>query len=197
MRKIFILLIVLYSFPDSFLYAQIKVIHFGKLIDGQGKVLLNVVVIVNGDRIVKVGTEKDVAIPTGAQTFDLMAYTAIPGLMDAHTHMTYYWDKTPGTTPWGQLGTLGPAVTVFLARENARKALECGVTTVRDLGSIDNMDFAMRDLINRGAMQGPRMFVVGCGLHIRSTPYKIGAVPDAGQCDGIAAVQRVAREQIQ
>lgn len=196
MRKIYVILIVLFSLHNSLLYAQIRVIHFGKLIDGKGKVILNAVVIVKGDRIVKVGTEKDIDIPPAAETIDLKAYTAIPGLIDAHTHMTYYWDKTPGTTPWGQLGSLGPAVTVYLAKENARKALESGVTTVRDLGSFDNMDFAMRNLINRGAMEGPRMFVAGNGLHISSTPYKIGAIPDAGQCDGVAAVQRVAREQI-
>jgi len=143
-----------------------------------------------------VGTEKDIPIPPNAETIDLKAYTAIPGLIDAHTHMTFYWDKTPGSNPWGQLGTLGPAVTVFLAKENAIKALETGVTTVRDLGSFDNMDFAMRDLISRGAMTGPRMFVAGNGLHISSTPYKIGTLPDAGQCDGVSEVQRVARQQI-
>ena len=197
MPKIYVVLIVLFSSVyNPFLYAQVKAIHFGKLIDGKGKVIINAVVIVNGERIVKVGTEKDIDIPPAAETIDLKGYTAIPGLIDAHTHMTFYWDKTPGTNPWGQLGTLGPSVTVFLAQENARKALETGVTTVRDLGSFDNMDFAMRNLINRGAMAGPRMFVAGNGLHISSTPYKIGAIPDAGQCDGVAAVQRVAREQI-
>ena len=196
MRKFYVLLILLFSLHNAFLYGQIKVLHFGKLIDGKGKVIINAVVIVNGDRIVTVGSEKDITIPIGAEIIDLKSYTAIPGLIDAHTHITYYWDKTPGTNPWGQLGTLGPSVTVFLAQENARKALESGVTTVRDLGSFDNMDFAMRYLINRGAMTGPRMFVAGNGLHISSTPYKIGAIPDAGQCDGVAAVQRVAREQI-
>lgn len=196
MRKFYLILIVFFFLHTSFLYAQIKVIHFGKLIDGKGKVILNAVVIAKGDRIVKVGTEKEIDIPPAAETIDLKAYTAIPGLIDAHTHMTFYWDKSPGTNPWGQLGTLGPSVTVFLAQENARKTLETGVTNVRDLGSFDNMDFAMRNLINRGAMTGPRMFVAGNGLHISSSPYKIGAIPDAGQCDGVAAVQRVAREQI-
>jgi len=67
-----------------------------------------------------------------------------------------------------QGGQRMPAVTVFLAQENARKTLEAGVTTVRDLGASEYMDIAMRDLINRGAMLGPRMFVSGYGLH--STP---------------------------
>ena len=61
-------------------------------------------------------------------------------------------------------------MTVFLAQENARKTLETGVTTVRDLGSSQYNDIAMRDLINRGAMVGPRMFVAGYGLHISAHP---------------------------
>ncbi|GAC1377643.1 MAG: amidohydrolase family protein [Hymenobacter sp.] len=153
-------------------------------------------VIVKADRIVLVGPEKDVVVPKGAELINLTSYTAIPGLINAHTHMTFYWDRASGSNPWGQLGTLGPAVTVFLAQENARKALETGVTTVRDLGSLDNMDLAMRDLINRGAMTGPRMLVAGNGLHISSSPYKAGAILDPGQCDGVEAVQRVARQQL-
>ena len=197
MRKIFLLLLVfLFAESPSLLRAQVKALRFGKVVDGQGRVISNAVVLVKADRIVAVGPEKDVLIPATAEVIDLRAYTAIPGLIDAHTHMTFYWDKTPGSTPWQQLGTLGPAVTVFLAQENARKALETGVTSVRDLGSSDNMDLAMRALINRGAMHGPRMFVAGNGLHISSFPYKVGAVPDPGQCDGVAEVQRVARQQL-
>ena len=197
MRKIFLLLLVfLFAESPSLLRTQVKALRFGKVVDGQGRVLSNAVILVKADRIVAVGPEKDVLIPATAEVIDLRAYTAIPGLIDAHTHMTFYWDKTPGSTPWQQLGTLGPAVTVFLAQENARKALETGVTSVRDLGSSDNMDLAMRALINRGAMHGPRMFVAGNGLHISSSPYKAGAVPDPGQCDGVAEVQRAARQQL-
>ena len=195
MRTLCLLLFFAAAHP-ALVRAQVKAIYFGKVIDGQGKIITNAVVLVKADRIVQVGTEKEVVVPANAETIDLKAYTAIPGLIDAHTHMSFYWDKTPGSNPWGQLGTLGPAVTVFLAQENARKALETGVTTVRDLGSSDNMDLALRDLINRGAMTGPRMFVAGNGLHISSSPYKIGAIPDPGQCDGVEAVQRVARQQL-
>ncbi|TDN35772.1 amidohydrolase family protein [Hymenobacter sp. UV11] len=196
-KSYFLLLLALFSVGLPLgLHAQVKAIRFGKVVDGRGKVFTDAVVLVRADRIVAVGAAKDVAIPADAEAIDLRAYTAIPGLIDAHTHLSFYWDKTPGTTPWAQLGTLGPAVTVFLAQENARKALATGVTTVRDLGSFDNIDFALRELINRGAIVGPRMFVAGNGLHISSSPYKVGAIPDAGQCDGVAAVQRVARQQI-
>jgi len=197
MRQLLLLLLVfLFAERPPLLRAQTKALRFGQVIDGRGRVIPNAVILVKADRIVAVGPEKDVVIPATAETLDLRAYTAIPGLIDAHTHMTFYWDKAPGSTPWQQLGTLGPAVTVFLAQENARKALETGVTTVRDLGSSEGMDLAMRALINRGAMHGPRMFVAGNGLHISSTPYKIGTVPDPGQCDGVAEVQRVARQQL-
>ena len=197
MRQLFLLLLVfLFAECPSLIRAQTKALRFGKVIDGRGRTFTNAVILIKADRIVAVGPEKDVVIPATAEILDLRAYTAIPGLIDAHTHMTFYWDKALGNTPWQQQGTLGPAVTVFLAQENARKALETGVTTVRDLGSSDNMDLAMRALINRGAMHGPRMFVAGNGLHISNTPYKTGAVPDPGQCDGVAEVQRVARQQL-
>jgi imidazolonepropionase-like amidohydrolase len=90
-----------------------------------------------------------------------------------------------------------PAVTVFLAQENARKTLEAGVTTVRDLGAQDYTDIAMRDLINRGAMRGPRMFVAGYGLQVTKEPAKPGFVtPEGGRADGVAEVLRVVQQQV-
>jgi imidazolonepropionase-like amidohydrolase len=99
---------------------------------------------------------------------DLRPYVGIPGLIDLHTHMTYYWDRQPGTRPLDQRRR--PAETVFLAQENARRTLESGVTTVRDLGASNETDLSMRDLIARGAMKGPRMFVSGRGVSRRDSP---------------------------
>jgi imidazolonepropionase-like amidohydrolase len=77
------------------------------------------------------------------------------------------------------------------------RTLECGVTTVRDLGADQYMDIAMRDLINHGEIIGPRMFVVGYGLYITNTPYKPGPNPPAGGiADGVPEVLRVVRQQI-
>ncbi len=149
--------------------AATQYIRFGKLIDGKGKVWTNVAVVVENDRIRSV--EPGGPPPSGAEVVDLRCYTGIPGMIDAHTHMTYFWDQTPGTKPWAQASSRQSAMTVFLAQENARKTLETGVTAVRDLGSSEYADIAMRDLINRGAMVGPRMFVAGYGLSVTNRQH--------------------------
>src|SRR5262245_38435977 len=145
--------------------AQTKVVRFKGLWDG-ARVVNDAVVVVNNDRIVRVSAG-NADVPPAAEVIDLRPYFGIPGLIDLHTHMTYYWDRQAGTPPRGQQRR--PAVTVFLAQENARRTLETGVTTVRDLNAANEMDLAMRDLIARGAMVGPRMFVSGQGLSSGAT----------------------------
>ena len=88
-----------------------------------------------------------------------------------HTHITYYWDRAPGTRPRGQRRL--PAVTVFLAQENARRTLETGVTTVRDLNAGNDMDFAMRELTQVGRDDRSADLRLGPGLSARQ-----GAAPD-------------------
>src|SRR5947208_8453391 len=174
----------------------IKAVRIGKLWDGKGKLWANAIVIVEADRIRVVTTDAS-AIPPGAETIDLSKYTGLPGLIDVHTHMTMYTDETPGQPMLKQLTANPPAVEVFLARKGAMRTLEAGVTTVRDLGADQYMDIAMRDLINRGEMIGPRMFVCGYGLYITNTPYKPGINPPAGGiADGVPEVLRVVRQQV-
>jgi imidazolonepropionase-like amidohydrolase len=172
---------------------KITAVRFGKLWDGE-KVVDRATVVIENGRIRSV-TGADVQPPTGAELVDWSRYYGIPGMIDVHTHMTYYWDRAPGTLPRGQQRM--PAVTVFLAQENARKTLEAGVTTVRDLGSQDYMDMAMRDLINMGAMVGPRMFVCGYGLSTMSR-FRPGTPPPSGggTADSPEEVMQVVRRQI-
>ena len=140
--------------------AATKAIRFGKLWDGHNTIA-NAVVVIENDKIQSVAA--NAPVPAGAELIDLSRYTGIPGMIDVHTHMTYYWDPASGTDPRRQ-PPRHVAVTVFLAQANAMKTLEAGVTTVRDLNGFDRADTAMRDLINMGAMIGPRMFVSGPGL---------------------------------
>ena len=170
--------------------AATKVIKFGKLIDGTGRVVTNAVVIVEDDRVQRVASG-NVPIPPGAEVIDLARYTGVPGLIDAHTHITYYWDgvTTPRSEP-----PRHPAVVAVLAQENAVKALEAGVTTIRDLNAANGVDLAMRDLINMGKMTGPRMFVSGTALRVtRSTapPAPVGIM-----VDGVDGVLRAVRQVI-
>ncbi|HEY6333949.1 MAG TPA: amidohydrolase family protein [Blastocatellia bacterium] len=175
---------------------HLKAIKFRSVFTGKGKGIPRGVVVIDGDKITAV-LANDSPPPAGAELIDLSSYTAIPGMIDVHTHMTYWWDRKPKTNPWEQADSRMPAKTVFMAQENARKTLEAGVTTVRDLGSSDHSDIAMRDLINAGAMVGPRMFVAGYGLHVTSSPARPGFVfPDPGRADGVADVVRVVRQEV-
>src|SRR6266550_1060150 len=142
--------------------AATKAIRFGKLWDGHGTIA-NAVVVVENDKIQSVTANG--RIPPGAETIDLSRYTGLPGLIDSHTHMTFYWDPASGTNPLRQ-PPRHVAVRVFLAQANAKKVLEAGVTTVRDLTGFDGADLALRDLIAMGVVAGPRMFVSGPGIRV-------------------------------
>lgn len=169
----------------TFASAQTKVVRFGKLWDGS-KTITDAVVVIDGDRITAVGTG-NAAVPKGAEVIDLRKYFGLPGLIDLHTHITYYWDRKPGTNP--RRTQRLPAVTVYLAQDNARRTLETGVTTVRDLNAGNDMDLAMRELIASGAMVGPRMFVSGPGLSSRPnqplTPETINSLVAARVKSGV------------
>jgi len=189
MRSTRLLLVLFFLATSSTAVAATRAIKFGKLVDGTGKVFTNAVVIVDDDRVRSVASG-DASIPKEAEVIDLSRYTGVPGLIDAHTHITYYWDGT--TAPRSELRHT--AVTAFLAQENAQRALEAGVTTIRNLNSPDGTDLAMRDLINMGKMIGPRMFVSGLGIRItRSTapPAPIGIM-----ADGVDAVIHAVRQVI-
>ena len=164
--------------------AEPRAIRFGALWDGRGRVVKNAVVVVEGDRIKSVLADAS-GVPAGAEVLDLSRYTGLPGLIDVHTHMTY--GPAPG-------GGRAPAVNMVLGQPAARRTLEAGVTTVRDMNAAEYMDIALRDLINSGAVVGPRMFVVGYGLHVTRT--RTGLPPSPATVDGPDAAMRVAREQI-
>jgi imidazolonepropionase-like amidohydrolase len=173
---------------------KLTAVRFGKLWDG-AKVIDGALVLIQNGRIQSVAAGNP-APPANAEVIDWSRYFGLPGLIDVHTHMTYYWDREPGTRPLGQ--SRMAAVTVFLAQENARKTLEAGVTTVRDLGSSEYTDIAMRDLINRGAMIGPRMFVCGYGLSVPPRPQRPGAAVNVspGSADSPDEAIKAVRRQV-
>ena len=112
-------------------FGATKAIRAAKVVDGTGKTISNALILVDNDRIVSVGTA---APPAGAEVIDLSRFTIVPGLIDVHTHVTYYWDRAAGTRPLGQ--PRRPAgVTTVLASENARVCRSRTYTSTRWLRS--------------------------------------------------------------
>jgi imidazolonepropionase-like amidohydrolase len=179
-RPVLCILLVI-AIPSTAL-TQTTLIRFSKVWDGE-RVIDDAFVVVDGNRILRVGSGR-VEVPQGAAVLDLRRYVGLPGLIDLHTHMTYYWDRAPGTRPLGPPPR--PAEMVSLAQENARRTLASGVTTVRDLGAPNETDLSMRDLIARGAMVGPRMFVSGDGLSVR----------EDGTSPGVEGFRRLVSQRI-
>src|SRR6202023_3731644 len=120
-------------------------------------------VVVDGKRISRVGG----APPAGAQVIDLGDVTLLPGLIDAHTHLTFeagpswYRDTMDILLRW-------PAEQAQYAAEYARRTLDAGFTTVRDLGSFEFLDLGLRNAIDSGAVPGPRMIVSLYGIGSRA-----------------------------
>jgi imidazolonepropionase-like amidohydrolase len=142
--------------------AQISAIKAGRLLDPDtGNVLTDQVIIVRDNKIESVG--KALAIPAGARIIDLSSMTVLPGLIDCHTHVA---DGHSDGEPFNVLRKTASQI-VLESVTNARKMLDSGFTTVRDVGTYRALnDVALRDAIARGYVPGPRMFVAGAYITI-------------------------------
>jgi imidazolonepropionase-like amidohydrolase len=161
-----------------------------RLFDGKTDALqANGVVLVQGPKILAVGT--DLAIPAGAEVIDLGDSTLSPGFIDAHTHLTF-----ESTDDWKQgfVNNFRRERTEQAIESTvyARKILEAGFTTVRDVGSEDMLDVGLRNAIARGLVPGPRMLVSVHGLgarggHADETGLRHDLLTkELGPADGIA-----------
>jgi imidazolonepropionase-like amidohydrolase len=140
--------------PES---SAVVVLRAARMFDVRsGQTVADAVVVVEGERVASAGA--GVRVPSGARVIELGDVTLIPGLIDAHTHLTYHFDKT------GRFGLVWDASaeeTLGYAEENARATLEAGVTTARDLGGDSRVVTRLRDRVGRGETAGPRLLVSG------------------------------------
>ncbi|HXH39546.1 MAG TPA: amidohydrolase family protein [Thermoanaerobaculia bacterium] len=165
------------------------VLRAARLFDGTSDaVIRNGAVVVQGNRIVAAGA--NVAIPANAQLIDLGDVTLLPGLIDAHVHLTeengdnYYLQ-------YFQNMMRQPAEQALLATTFARKTIDAGFTTVRNVGASDYIDVGLRNAINNGWVVGPRMLVAihaigataGHGDSDPVPPSK--GIPSLGPIDGV------------
>src|SRR5213596_529614 len=189
---------------------QTIVLKAARMFDGKSKALVqNGVVIVQGDKIVDVGS--NLTIPAGAQVIDLGDATLSPGFMDAHTHLTADFSGNYNERRLKEVD-LNISEQAIIATTFARATVEAGFTTVRDLGSRfvgskEFVDVALRNSINKGVIVGPRMLVATYGIgatggHFDPTSgfrdMLFGHEPDFSQgiADGPDAIRKAVRFEV-
>jgi imidazolonepropionase-like amidohydrolase len=161
-----------------------------------GKTLNDQMLVIEDGKIVSSGALADAEVPSDALHIELPNATVLPGLIDAHTHLTM--DPKFGY----ETLALSTSRQALIGAKNARLTLLAGFTTVRNVGAQDFSDVALRDAINAGDVPGPRLLVSGPALSITGghcdnnmLPFEYHATSD-GVADGISAVQHKVRENI-
>lgn len=182
----------------SLTFAQTLYLTADAMVDvAAGRLVQNPVLVIQNDRIERVGTAGEIGIPQGANHLDLSGHTLVPGLIDTHTHLNA--DATVHGYGRFAVSTPRAAITGVL---NAQVTLMAGVTTVRNVGAAGFVDTALRDAINEGDVIGPRMFVSGPSIGVTGghcdnnlLPYEWG-VTSQGVADGPWQMRQKVRENL-
>jgi imidazolonepropionase-like amidohydrolase len=201
MRRFLVVMLILVAVAASAADPpNVTAIRAGRLLDvANEKVLENVVIVVEGDRIKEIGT----TVPSGATVIDLSNHTVMPGLIDGHTHVLLQGDATSVEYDEQILGESLPYRALRASRA-MRISLENGFTTLRDVGN-EGGGFADVDLkraVENGVIVGPRLYVSTKALGpTGSYPLQAGAweieLPKGIEmCDGPVDCRKAVRDQI-
>ncbi len=143
---------------------MLKAIKGGLIIDGKGDTPIpNGLILVDGNRIRAVGSRDSLPVPGEAEVIDLGTATLLPGLIDTHVHLVMNAQEDCVTS----LAHKSAVDSVVEAAGNARRALRGGVTTVRDCADVFGVTLTLRQAIDEGHLDGPR--ILACGLPITTT----------------------------
>ena len=180
-------------------------IRAGRLFDATSdKIRENVVIVVAGERIQSVAPAAANAIPAGATVIDLSHATVLPGLIDCHTHMASRADRYNEIYHFKDT----PFSHAFAAVIHARKTLEAGFTSIRDVGSPPFLAVDLRNSINEGLIPGPRIVASGPGISItgghgdlnnyspQTQVHMFPAERDFQIADGVDQIRHVVRAQV-
>ena len=192
-----------------FTVLDVQLVHAGHLLAEPGKPARGAsTVVLRNDRVVAVhdgfvAAEALADVPDDARVIDQRARFVLPGLIDAHVHLT---SDRGGQDAFVAGFTDSVADQAFEAAVNARKTLAAGFTTVRNLGDGDYVTLALRDAIAAGKVPGPRILDAGRGISATAGHADPGlGVNDAQRelalrgttlCDGVESCRRAVREQV-
>jgi len=185
--------------------APLMVIRAGTLIDGQSETpRKNQLIFVRGQRIEKV-VDGSSAIPAGAKTIDLSSATVLPGLIDSHTHL-FLWGEDPAKGGYdANILKAGIALRAARATYAAKRALEQGFTTLRDVETegAGYGDIGIKQAIEEGTIPGPRVFASTRGISTTGGYNLEGYAPELVMPKGVQIVdgpveaRKAAREQLE
>jgi len=185
--------------------AGVTVIRAGTLIDGKSdKPRANQVIVIRGNRIESVSDASTAKIPAGASEMDLSKQTVLPGLIDSHTHIFLQGEDPAKGGYDANILTQGLALRAVRAGVAARRALEQGFTTLRDVETegAGYGDVGIKQAINLGYIPGPRLFVVTRAISTTGGYMLEGYAPEldmpkgAQIVDGPVEARKAAREQL-
>ncbi|HEX5498690.1 MAG TPA: amidohydrolase family protein, partial [Thermomicrobiales bacterium] len=175
----------------------------GQLIDGASpEPIRDAAVLVDGERIVYAGPANELERPADVDVLHRPGGTVMPGLIDAHVHLTNDGGAGRAQTVLGD-SVASPAELALQGYANARKSLDAGYTTLRNLHAPGYVDVALRDAIASGRLEGPRLVVSGQGLCITGGHMDQTVWPDhvrvegrVGVCDTPEGFRQAVRQHV-